>query len=95
MNVTIIGSGYVGLVTGACLADVGNRVLCLDVDRAKIEALNAGRITSYNVCYTKLLRHYRLSGVARMHERPIGDLVDALRQAGARIDYLAAEGYLV
>jgi len=37
--------------------------------------------------------HYRLSGVARMHERPIGDLVDALRQAGARIDYLAAEGY--
>ncbi|MCG6950932.1 MAG: 3-phosphoshikimate 1-carboxyvinyltransferase [Betaproteobacteria bacterium] len=37
--------------------------------------------------------HYRLSGVARMHERPIGDLVDALRQAGARIAYLAAEGY--
>jgi UDPglucose 6-dehydrogenase len=44
MNVTIIGSGYVGLVTGACLADVGNQVLCLDVDRAKIDALNAGRI---------------------------------------------------
>jgi len=36
---------------------------------------------------------YRLSGVARMHERPIGDLVDALRQLGARIDYLAASGY--
>lgn len=36
---------------------------------------------------------YRLSGVARMHERPIGDLVDALRQAGAAIDYLGAEGY--
>ncbi|HUH86867.1 MAG TPA: 3-phosphoshikimate 1-carboxyvinyltransferase, partial [Pusillimonas sp.] len=36
---------------------------------------------------------YRLSGVARMHERPIGDLVDALRQAGAQIDYLGTEGY--
>ena len=37
--------------------------------------------------------HYRLSGVARMHERPIGDLVDALRQLGARIDYLGVEGF--
>src|SRR5690349_7666056 len=37
--------------------------------------------------------HYRLSGVARMHERPIGDLVDALRQAGADIAYLGNEGY--
>ena len=36
---------------------------------------------------------YRLSGVARMHERPIGDLVDALRGVGARIDYLGAEGF--
>lgn len=36
---------------------------------------------------------YRLSGVARMHERPIGDLVDALRSIGARVDYLGAEGY--
>ncbi|HEX5612307.1 MAG TPA: 3-phosphoshikimate 1-carboxyvinyltransferase [Burkholderiales bacterium] len=36
---------------------------------------------------------YRLSGVPRMHERPIGDLVDALRNAGARIDYLGAEGF--
>src|SRR5690606_24231697 len=36
---------------------------------------------------------YRLSGVPRMHERPIGDLVDALRQAGASIDYLGNEGY--
>lgn len=43
MNVSIIGSGYVGLVTGACLADVGHRVLCVDVDRAKVDAINAGR----------------------------------------------------
>ena len=37
--------------------------------------------------------HYRLSGVARMHERPIGDLVEALREAGADIDYLGNPGF--
>jgi UDPglucose 6-dehydrogenase len=44
MRVTIFGSGYVGLVTGACLADVGNDVLCVDVDQKKIEALRRGEI---------------------------------------------------
>ncbi|MCP3724148.1 UDP-glucose/GDP-mannose dehydrogenase family protein [Paraburkholderia sp. CNPSo 3272] len=42
MNLTIIGSGYVGLVTGACLADIGNDVFCLDVDERKIDLLNQG-----------------------------------------------------
>ncbi|HEV3426285.1 MAG TPA: UDP-glucose/GDP-mannose dehydrogenase family protein [Paraburkholderia sp.] len=42
MNLTIIGSGYVGLVTGACLADIGNDVFCLDVDQRKIDLLNQG-----------------------------------------------------
>jgi len=42
MKVTIFGTGYVGLVTGACLAEVGNDVLCVDVDEAKIELLNSG-----------------------------------------------------
>ena len=44
MNITIIGTGYVGLVTGTCLADLGNHVLCLDVDPAKIALLQSGRI---------------------------------------------------
>src|SRR3954468_13633928 len=44
MNVTVIGTGYVGLVTGACLADAGNSVFCLDLDEAKIRALNAGEM---------------------------------------------------
>src|SRR5258706_4068211 len=44
MNVTIIGTGYVGLVTGACLADAGNHVFCLDLDEGKIARLNRGEI---------------------------------------------------
>lgn len=47
MNVTIIGSGYVGLVTGACLADLGNHVVCLDLDAAKIALLNNGGVPIY------------------------------------------------
>jgi UDPglucose 6-dehydrogenase len=47
MNITIIGTGYVGLVTGACLADLGNNVFCLDVDARKIATLNAGGIPIY------------------------------------------------
>ena len=44
MRITIFGSGYVGLVTGACLADAGNHVLCVDVDPRKIDMLNRGEV---------------------------------------------------
>jgi len=44
MRITIFGSGYVGLVTGACLADAGNQVVCVDVDQRKVEMLAAGEI---------------------------------------------------
>lgn len=47
MNITVVGTGYVGLVTGTCLAEVGNKVLCLDVDPAKIAMLNDGRVPIY------------------------------------------------
>lgn len=47
MKVTVVGTGYVGLVSGACLADMGNDVLCLDVDPAKIEGLRNGRLPIY------------------------------------------------
>ncbi len=47
MKVTIIGSGYVGLVTGACLAEQGNNVFCLDLDPQKIEILNSGGVPIY------------------------------------------------
>ncbi|MHC9036144.1 UDP-glucose 6-dehydrogenase, partial [Cobetia marina] len=44
MKITVFGTGYVGLVTGTCLADVGHDVICMDVDAAKIERLKQGEI---------------------------------------------------
>src|SRR5690242_13976157 len=44
MNIAVIGTGYVGLVAGACLAETGNSVTCVDVDTAKVERLRRGEI---------------------------------------------------
>lgn len=56
MKVTVIGGGYVGLVTAACLADVGNHVVCLDIDEAKIAALKAGRVPIHEPGLDVLIR---------------------------------------
>jgi len=47
LKITVVGTGYVGLVSGACMADVGNDVLCLDLDASKIKTLNEGGIPIY------------------------------------------------
>ena len=57
MKITIFGTGYVGLVTGACLADVGHHVLCMDVDRAKIEKLENGQIPIYEPGLESIVKH--------------------------------------
>jgi UDPglucose 6-dehydrogenase len=56
MRVTIFGSGYVGLVTGACLADAGNHVVCVDVDVGKIERLNRGEVPIHEPGLDALIR---------------------------------------
>ena len=43
MRVAIVGTGYVGLVSGACLADIGHEVVCADVDKGKVDRINAGK----------------------------------------------------
>lgn len=62
MKVTIFGSGYVGLVTGTCLAEVGNDVLCVDIDVAKIEGLKQGRIPIYEPGLEPMVKRNTESG---------------------------------
>jgi UDPglucose 6-dehydrogenase len=57
MKITIFGTGYVGLVTGACLADVGHDVLCMDVDQRKIDKLKNGLIPIYEPGLESIVRH--------------------------------------
>lgn len=59
MDVTIFGSGYVGLVTGACLAEVGNRVMCVDIDPAKIAVLNDGGLPIFEPGLEDLVQRNR------------------------------------
>jgi len=65
MNVTIIGTGYVGLVTGACLADAGNSVFCLDLDQNKIARLNDGEIPIFEPGLEPIVRKNRQAGRLR------------------------------
>ena len=65
MKITIIGTGYVGLVTGACLAELGNEVFCLDLDEKKIAVLNAGGIPIHEPGLAEVVARNRAAG--RLH----------------------------
>ncbi len=62
MRITVFGSGYVGLVTGACLADAGNHVVCVDVDPAKIERLNRGEVPIYEPGLEDVIKRNQAKG---------------------------------
>jgi len=62
LRITIFGSGYVGLVTGACLADAGNDVVCVDIDAAKIARLNAGEVPIHEPGLDELIARNRDKG---------------------------------
>ena len=65
MKITIFGTGYVGLVTGACLAEVGNDVLCMDIDQQKIDNLNQGVIPIYEPGLEAMIKENYQSGRLR------------------------------
>lgn len=65
MEVTVIGTGYVGLVVGSCLAEAGNRVTCADVDEDKIRRLNSGEVPIYEPGLERLISHNLAAGRLR------------------------------
>src|SRR5258708_20993363 len=72
MKIAIIGSGYVGLVTGACFAEVGHEVICIDNDQRKVKGLRDGRIPIYEPGLDQLVRRnisaHRLSFTGSIEE---------------------------
>ena len=64
MNIGVVGTGYVGLVTGTCFAEMGNKVICVDIDQEKVAQLRSGKLTIYEpgleVCFKRNVREHRL-----------------------------------
>jgi len=54
MKIAVVGTGYVGLVTGTCFAETGNEVICVDIDQKKVDKLSNGQITIYEPGLEKL-----------------------------------------
>jgi UDPglucose 6-dehydrogenase len=77
MRVTIFGTGYVGLVTGACLAEVGNDVVCVDVDAAKIARLEAGEIPIFEPGLAELVADNRATGRLQFTTDPVTSIAHA------------------
>ncbi len=62
MKIAVVGTGYVGLVTGTCFAETGNKVTCVDIDKSKIEKLSSGQITIYEPGLEKLFLRNQKEG---------------------------------
>jgi UDPglucose 6-dehydrogenase len=72
MNISIIGTGYVGLVTGTCFAETGNHVICVDIDKAKVESMQNGKMPIYepdlDTLFERNLKAKRLSFTTHLKE---------------------------
>ena len=77
MRIAVVGAGYVGLVSGACLAKMGNDVICVDVDEAKINALNSGIIPIYEPGLAEIVAECRANGALKFSV----DIKEALAHA--------------
>lgn len=72
MNIAVVGTGYVGLVTGTCFSETGNKVTCVDIDKSKVEKLSAGQITIYEPGLEKIflrnIKEERLKFTTQLEE---------------------------
>ncbi|MDC3341251.1 UDP-glucose/GDP-mannose dehydrogenase family protein [Flavobacteriaceae bacterium] len=72
MKITVVGTGYVGLVTGTCLAETGNEVLCVDIDQAKVDMMQAGKVPIYephlDVLFERNIKAGRLTFTTDLHQ---------------------------
>ncbi len=72
MNIAVVGTGYVGLVTGTCFAEMGNHVICVDIDSAKVESMKNGKIPIYephlDVIFERNLKQGRLKFTTNLQE---------------------------
>ena len=83
MKIAVVGTGYVGLVTGTCFAETGNEVICVDIDKVKVDKLSSGQITIYEPGLEKLFLRNQKEG--RLHFTTV--LADAIKEA--KIIFLA------
>src|SRR5881296_2562718 len=83
MRICVVGSGYVGLVSGTCLAEMGNTVVCHDIDRARVARLEGGELPLYEPGLDELIGRNRRDGRLRFSH----DLAGALD--GAEICFIA------
>ena len=82
LNLCVVGAGYVGLVTGACLADIGHRVVCVDSDPKKLKALKAGKVPIHEPGLDEVFRRVVKSGRLRF----AGSVVEGLDFRGRRAE---------
>ncbi|MEY2764006.1 MAG: hypothetical protein RLZZ205_430 [Bacteroidota bacterium] len=72
MNIAVVGTGYVGLVTGTCFAETGNKVICVDINEDKVNAMKAGKIPIYephlDVLFERNIREGRLKFTTNLNE---------------------------
>jgi UDPglucose 6-dehydrogenase len=78
MKIAVVGTGYVGLVTGTCFAETGNTVTCIDIDEEKIKKLNAGEITIYEPGLEKLFLRNQREGRLKFTTSLADGVADAL-----------------
>lgn len=79
MNIVVVGTGYVGLVTGTCFAETGNNVVCVDINQAKVKALQAGQIPIYephlDVLFERNTKAGRLTFTTNLSEALLNSLI--------------------